>query len=145
VSEVIVVLNAGSSSLKFSVFSVDDNLLRLIVRGQIEGLGTSPRFKATDLQGRSAPEVFADFAGPFGQREAFAFLLRWLREHYRDGLKVIGVGHRVVHGGGDFLEPMLIDAVVLTRLEKFIPLAPLHQPHNLAAIKSLTQLQPELS
>jgi len=145
--EAITVLNAGSSSLKFSAFAVEDGRLSMIVRGQIEGLGTSPRFKAKDSRGQSFTRDLS--AGGFAQREglqheAFDFLLRWLREHYEGGISVSGVGHRVVHGGADFSAPTLIDAGVLARLEKLVPLAPLHQPHNLAAVKALMELRPAL-
>jgi len=130
--------------LKFSVYAVHDNQMKLAVRGQVEGLGTSPRFTARDPEGRSVAESWPKDAGSFGQREAFAFLMQWLREHGRGELKVIGVGHRVVHGGGEFVQPTLIEPDVLTRLDSFIPLAPLHQPHNLAAIKALLELRPHV-
>jgi acetate kinase len=143
--EAIVVLNAGSSSLKFSVYAVDEPSPDLVVRGQIEGLATSARFNAKDAQGRTLAESSDGLtSGPAGQRDAFGFLLRWLRQHYQGQLKVIGVGHRVVHGGGEFAEPTRVSAEVMRRLESFIPLAPLHQPHNLAAIRELATLQPEL-
>ena len=143
-SEVIVVLNAGSSSLKFSVYAVDHQRLKLSVRGQIEGLGTSPRFKARDPEGHILVESSPEWGRSFGQREAFAFLLQWLRGHGQPGTQIIAVGHRVVHGGGEFVGPTLIDQSVMGRLDRFVPLAPLHQPHNLAAIKALMQLRPEL-
>jgi acetate kinase len=143
-SEVIVVLNAGSSSLKFSVYAVDHHQLKVSVRGQVEGVGTSPRFKARDPAGHIVAESTPEGGRSFGHREAFAFLLEWLRRHGQPGAKIIAVGHRVVHGGGDFTGPRLIDQDVMGRLDKFVPLAPLHQPHNLAAIKALMQLRPEL-
>ena len=104
-TEAIVVLNAGSSSLKFSVFDVEGERLGLVLRGQIEGLGTSPRFKAKDSQGSTIAEASpARQLASFGQPEAFAFLLDWLQQH-RGSLKVVGVGHRVVHGGAGLHRP----------------------------------------
>jgi len=94
----IVVLNAGSSSLKFSVYAVDGPLLKPVVKGQIEGIGTTPRFKAKDAQGATLAEASPPVAnGKFGQPEAFAFLLQWLIQHYQGEMKVIGVGHRSAH------------------------------------------------
>src|SRR5688572_32492947 len=112
-SEVIVVLNAGSSSLKFSVYAVDHRRLKLSVRGQVEGVGTSPRFKARDPEGHIVAESSPEGGRSFGQREAFAFLLEWLRGHGQPGAKIMAVGHRVVHGGGEFVRPTLIDQDVM--------------------------------
>ena len=142
--EAIVVLNAGSSSLKFSVYTIASRELNLLVRGQIEGIGTSPRFKAKDPQRKTLAESAPPTNGSFGQAEAFGFLLQWLLKHYQGQMKVVGVGHRMAHGGADFIEPTLINPDVTARLEKLIPLVPLHQPHNLAAIKSVVKLRPEL-
>ncbi len=144
-SDAIIVLNAGSSSLKFSIYRVAERELDLVARGQVEGLGTSPRFKAKDEEGR----VLADVAvkGPahgFGHPEAFAHLAQWAREHYAGDLSLVAVGHRMAHGGLDFTAPTLIDAGVLAKLELLVPLVPLHQPHNLAAVKGVTKLRPDL-
>lgn len=144
-SEAIVVLNAGSSSLKFSVYRVTGDAPDLIVRGQSEGLGTSPRFTARAATGAVLVDTApASAAGGFGHAEAFAHLAQWLRTQYAGQLTLAAVGHRVVHGGLDFVAPTLIDAAVLARLEKLIPLAPLHQPHNLAGVHAVTRLRPEL-
>src|SRR5688500_7871668 len=134
-SDAIVVLNAGSSSLKFAVYSRRAPTgLNLEARGQVEGLGTSPRFKAADRDGRSLPAPPLAAAGPgFGHPEAFASLVEWLRETLGDSMSPVAVGHRVVHGGAAFARPTLVDADVLAQLEALVPLAPLHQPHNLAA------------
>jgi acetate kinase len=144
--QAIVVLNAGSSSLKFSVYTIDDGReLNLMVRGLIEGIGSSPHFKAKDAEGQTLIDTKPPAAdGKFGQHEAFAFLLDWLLEHYEGVVSVIGVGHRVVHGGADFIEPTRVDSGVLAKLEKLIPLVPLHQPSNLAAIKAVMLLRPQL-
>jgi acetate kinase len=143
--QAIVILNAGSSSLKFSMYRVENNDLCPVVKGQIEGIGTSPKFKAKNPQGRTLSETQPRATeGRFGHPEAFAFLLNWLLEHFQGEFEVIGVGHRVAHGGADFIEPTRIDLDVIDKLEKLVPLVPLHQPSNLAAIKAVMQLRPEL-
>jgi len=147
-NDAIVILNAGSSSLKFSLYRVEAAGQRdLVVKGLIEGIGTSPHFKAKDGQGQTIADESPNATGggdSFGQPEAFSMLHSWLERHQKGAIRVIGVGHRVVHGGAEFIEPTRIDADVLARLEKLVPLAPLHQPHNLAAIKSVMRMRPEL-
>jgi acetate kinase len=144
-SDAIVVLNAGSSSLKFSLYRVEAGRLDRVVKGLIEGIGTNPHFTAKDGQGqRIADESPKAAGGKFGQAEAFSMLHDWLERHQQGATRIIGVGHRVVHGGAEFIEPTRVDADVLARLEKLVPLAPLHQPHNLAAITSVMRMRPEL-
>jgi acetate kinase len=145
-TDAIIVLNAGSSSLKFCIYDVGQPELELVARGQIEGLGTSPRFKVKNKQG----EIIADApvlspSGKVGHTEAFAHLADWARENYAGAYRLIAVGHRVVHGGPKFSEPTLITTDVMRELEQIVPLAPLHQPHNLAGIKAVSQLRPDLS
>jgi len=143
-SDAIIVVNAGSSSLKFSVYALEDNGLSPVARGQIEGLGTSPRFNAKNSQGNVVAETELELhAGRFRHTESFAYLAQWLRSNYGQ-LTPVAVGHRIVHGGLDFIEPTLINAKVLAALEKLVPLVPLHQPHNLAGVKAVTALLPEL-
>jgi acetate kinase len=145
-SDAIIVLNAGSSSLKFSIYGVTDHELNLAARGQIEGLGTSPRFKAKDQQGHLLADASLDgFAQGFGHPEAFAYLAEWALAQYGGRLKAIAVGHRMAHGGLEFTGPTLIDADVVARLEQLVPLVPLHQPHNLAAIRGVMRLRPDLT
>ena len=146
-SDAIIVLNAGSSSLKFSLYSVADREPTLESRGQIEGLGTSPKAKIKNGQGRPLIDKFLlndDGTERVGHAEAFEYLVRWFREEYADRLRLVAVGHRVVHGGLEFAQPVLIDAGVLAKLERLTPLAPLHQPHNLAPIKAVMRLRPDL-
>lgn len=143
-SDAIVVLNAGSSSLKFSIYRVKDRDLGLVARGQIEGLGTSPRFKAKDHQGQSLADVALEGSQDFGHPEAFARLSEWALEQYGGSLRAVAVGHRMAHGGLEFTRPTLIDAEVVKKLEQLVPLVPLHQPHNLAAVKGVTRLRPDL-
>ena len=145
-SDAIIVLNAGSSSLKFSIYQISHDELNLVARGQCEGIGTSPRFKAKDRVGSVlASESLTP--GPtkgFGHCEALAHLLRWSAEQYSAVLTPLAVGHRIVHGGMEFVEPTLIDAEVLEKLERLVPLAPLHQPYNLAGVKAVSSLRPEM-
>ncbi len=143
----VIVLNAGSSSLKFSIYQVDAEELSLVARGQVEGLGTSPRFKAKDRSGTTLADADVTGTSPpqrFGHQEAFAHLVTWTRDQYKGTMTPAAVGHRVAHGGLDFIEPTIIDGAVVERLEKLIALVPLHQPHNLAAVKAVTCLRADL-
>jgi acetate kinase len=141
--DAIMVINAGSSSL--SAYEVAGDALSLVARGQIEGLGTSPFFKAKDGQGQVLAEARLEKStARFGHDEGFAYLAQWLRSHYGEQMTPVAVGHRVVHGGLDFVEPTLITPTVMAALEKLIPLVPLHQPHNLAGIRAVSQLLPDL-
>jgi acetate kinase len=144
-SEAILVLNAGSSSLKFSVFGVTGDELSLIARGQTEGLGASPQFKARDAAGQVLAETRLELpAGQSGHVEAFVHLAQWLRARYAGQLTPVAVGHRIVHGGLNFIRPTLIDAEVVTGLEKLVPFAPLHQPFNIAGINAVSAVRPDL-
>lgn len=128
-----LVLNAGSSSLKFCVFQRPQGEgWRLEARGQIEGIGTSPRLSVKDASGKSLANH--DVAVSDG-RDAVDALATWLRSKYA-GSRVLGVGHRVVHGGARFAGPTILNAQIIAELEKLVPLAPLHQPYNLAAIEA---------
>jgi acetate kinase len=144
-SEAIVVINAGSSSLKFSVYEVSGAEPGLVAHGQVEGLGTQPRFRAKDAQGRLLADA-APEAGPrpFGHHEAFAQLAGWIREQYGAQLAPAAVGHRIVHGGAEFVRPTRLTEAVLARLEELVPLVPLHQPHNLAGVRAVRHLLPDL-
>ena len=141
-SDTVLVLNAGSSSLKFSVF-LNQDLPRPVLRGQIEGLNARPRFVA-----RNDSAVLSEKQWPpetqLGHSGAIDFLLSWARAGALGGHRIIAVGHRVVHGGAKFTEPVLIDQQTLTTLENLAPLAPLHQPHNMAAIRAMLQMMPSL-
>ena len=142
-SDAIVVLNAGSSSIKFSLFLARDGELELDVRGQIEGIYTEPRFVAKAPDGATKSEKSWGAGTKLGHEAALRHLMDFLKGELA-GDKLIGVGHRVVHGALDYREPVRVDATVLSKLEKLIPLAPLHQPHNLAAIRALLTAVPDL-
>ncbi|MGE5322886.1 MAG: acetate/propionate family kinase [Actinomycetota bacterium] len=140
---VILVLNAGSSSIKFSVFEVRPDAQELLLRGQIEGLHTAPRFVAKDPAGATIGEHTWPEGAQLGHAGAIDHMVGFLRENNKEH-RLVAVGHRVVHGGLEFSEPTLVTAEVIARLEKFIPLAPLHQPHNLLPIRIVAERRPEL-
>ena len=144
-SDAIIVLNAGSSSLKFSIYAVIDQQLELKARGQIEGLGTAPRFKAKNRDGRSlADRDLGEAPKKLGHPEAFSYLAEWVRTEFGGQMNAVAIGHRIAHGGPEFVGPTRIDGDVLSRLERLVPLVPLHQPHNLAAIKAVAKLRPDM-
>jgi acetate kinase len=141
--DTILVVNAGSSSVKFQVFETKpDGGLERLIRGQMEGIGTRPHLRAADAGGRVLvderyePERVSDLP------TALAAAAAWLREGH--DLEPLAVGHRVVHGGPRYDRPVLVDAGVLADLERFVSLAPLHQPNNLAPIRALLARAPEL-
>jgi len=140
----IVVVNAGSSSIKFVVFRDREGALDPVVRGQIEALFTAPRFVARDAQGRVQEEKSWGEGVKLGHDGAIAYLAAHLQQGRAEGLELAAVGHRVVHGGTQYSAPVRVDAGVLGALEKLVPLAPLHQPHNLAPIRTLLAARPEL-
>lgn len=138
-----LVLNAGSSSLKFCVFQrPKGENWRLEARGQIEGIGTAPRLSVKDSQGGSLADKHLDPSVRDG-RDAIDALAAWLRSKY-GGSRVLGVGHRVVHGGSRFTGPTIVNRQVLEELHKLVPLAPLHEPYNLAAIEAVFERLPDV-
>jgi acetate kinase len=143
VSEAILVLNAGSSSIKFALFRADARPARggLMGKGAAAGIGHRVRFTATD--GAGAALADEDLPGTATHADALAFLLRWTADRFA-GCRVVAAGHRVVHGGGRYAAPVMIDAAVIGELERLVPLAPLHQPHHLAAIAAIERLHPGL-
>lgn len=143
-TSVFLVLNSGSSSIKFQVFDAEGGgEPKRIFRGQFDGLGRKPRFQAKNADGETiAGSSFKD-DGTFGHEEALSYLAGWLRENC-DEFTLEAVGHRVVHGGKDYAKPMRVDDEALHTLERLVPLAPLHQPHNLGPIRILRQRFPKL-
>jgi len=142
-ADAIVVLNAGSSSIKFSLFAVHDAELVPALRGQIEGIYTAPRFVSKDEEGAIVGERTWPEGTRLGHEGALDQLVAHLREEVAQ-YRLIGVGHRVVQGGLDYPAPVRVDAGVLAGLERFVPLMPLQQPHNLAPIRRLLERLPEL-
>jgi len=141
--DVIAVLNAGSSSIKFSLFGAHGELFDLLARGQGEGLYNAPRFVARTAAGTVLSEKSWGEGACLGHEGALLHLVDFLRVHLSEH-RLVGVGHRVVHGGPDYSLPVRVDAAVLAALEKYVPLAPLHQPHNLAPIRALLASSPQL-
>ena len=139
----LAVLNAGSSSLKFSLYVERNGALDLEVRGQVEGLYTAPRFVAKSADGTLRAEHSWGEGTQLGHAGALDHLFAHLRAEHAD-ITIAGVGHRVVHGGLDYTQPVRVNADVLATLEKYIPLAPLHQPHNLSPIKLIAERAPQL-
>jgi acetate kinase len=141
--DTILVINAGSSSVKFQVFAVDgDGRPARQIKGQVDGIGSRPRLRATNALG----EKLADRVFPVENVQDVPAALQvtgdWLRDERR--ITPFAVGHRVVHGGPDYDRPVLLDHGVVTRLERYSVLAPLHQPHNLAPIRTLLANFPDL-
>jgi acetate kinase len=143
VMDTILVVNAGSSSVKFQVFAVDgDGRLQRRIKGQIDGIGSRPRLRATGAGGEKLAERAYPIEAVEDVTAALQVAASWLRDEQR--IDPLAVGHRVVHGGPDYDRPVLIDHNVVSRLERYAPLAPLHQPHNLAPIRSLLANFPSL-
>lgn len=151
-SDGILVINAGSSSIKFSVYvagaesgPTDRRHLRFITKGQLEGIGVgiTPHFIAKDHTG----SVIADETWPAiavgRQTEVLGRLIDWIEDHLGDAT-LKAAGHRVVHGGAEFSTPVRITPTIIDKLRGLVPLAPLHQPHNLSPIEALAEAHPEL-
>lgn len=143
-TDAILVLNAGSSSIKFSLFAKAAAEPTLVASGQVESIDTNPHFIAKDPLGQIASEKRWASGAKLGHEGAVAHVVDWLKTVYAGQHHLVGAGHRVVHGGVDHVGPALLDNEVVAMLEKLTPLAPLHQPHNLAPIRSLMTLAPEL-
>ena len=139
---VLIVLNAGSSSLKFQVFDMPDEAEpQLVWRGLYEGLGGDARFTVKDASGSILDESSWGQGEEIGHEDSLMHLIAWLREH-QEGRKLVAIGHRVVHGGATYSGPVLVDETVLQALEALVPLAPLHQPHNLEPIRIVRRRLP---
>jgi acetate kinase len=140
----ILVVNAGSSSLKFALFkrnAADQPVPE--AAGQVEGIGTQPRFTIKNAAGQTLVDRAHDVDEVIHHGGAIAVIRSWLREHDQ-GAKLLAVGHRVVHGGQRFSQPVLVNTKVLTELEALVPLAPLHQPHCIAVIRAVQDAMPAL-
>ena len=139
----ILVVNAGSSSVKFQVFGLDATReLKQLIKGEVDGIGARPRLRAADADGASLIDQTYTVEDVPDVATAIAKAGAWLRETQK--LSPVAVGHRVVHGGPEYGGPILINDEVVTKLERYVPLAPLHQPNNLAPIRSIRSRFPEL-
>ncbi len=138
----ILVINAGSSSIKFSVYRLGPHdVLSLSCKGQLEAIGVDPSFEAHAPDGTALVTEKWPAAQPTAAH--LRRLLDWIETHL-DGATLTAAGHRVVHGGREFAGPVLVDDAILAKLDTLVPLAPLHQPHNLAAIRDLAAAHPTL-
>jgi acetate kinase len=140
----IIIFNAGSSSLKFSLYRADGQPghSQLLCRGNFNGIGHEVHFSAHDQAGNTLIDQTA--GSGLSHADVLDQCLKWIKQTFID-LRLLAAGHRVVHGGGQFSRPVIIDADVLDTLQTLIPLAPLHQPHNLAAIRACALLDPRLT
>ena len=139
-TETLLVLNAGSSSIKFQLFGVlPGDGLELKLKGQMDGIGTRPRLRVRDDRG----DVLVDSTYTATEVPDVAEATRraggWLRQQYA-AARLVAVGHRVAHGGPVFTAPVCVDEGVLKVLERFIPLAPLHQQYQIGAMGTLAAL-----
>ena len=141
--DTILVVNAGSSSVKFQIFGIEaPGQLQRLIKGQIDGIGTRPRLVAQANDKSSlVDKTYERDKVPDGPA-AIAVVAAWLRE--TQNFNLVAVGHRVVHGGPKYDRPVAVDQSVVANLEGYVSLAPLHQPNNLAPIRTLLQRRPEL-
>jgi acetate kinase len=143
-SEGVIALNAGSSSVKFALYAaLERERLEVQAQGAVEGIGTRPHFWAKGPDGAMLVERRWPKGGPGQYEDLVASLLAWTEEHLDAGRLAVA-GHRVVHGGNDFVEPTIVDEAIVTRLERLVRLAPLHQLHSVALIRMLRSMHPEL-
>jgi acetate kinase len=140
--ESILVVNAGSSSVKFQVFSIGTGGPVPAIKGQVDGIGTRPRLRASDDGGAVLTDQGYDPGKIATVPAAIQAAGAWLQEERK--LDLAAVGHRVVHGGPQYDRPVLIDDEVLTQLSRYEPLAPLHQPNNLAPIHAIRERFPDI-
>jgi len=139
----ILTLNAGSSSIKFALYEYGISAQRLISHGAIDGIGTAPAFTARAPDDTVLDSYRWATGTQLNHEDLLKPLLAWVTSHLGEE-SLAAVGHRIVHGGSRFHRPVRIDDAVLAELEKLVPLAPLHQPHNLAAVKAIAGLRPNL-
>jgi acetate kinase len=139
-TDAVLTLNSGSSSLKFSLFDVGEDELRLSAGGEIDGIGVAPRL-VVRVGGRVVTERRWPQSDGLTHEAFISEVLNWGDQHFGDD-RLKAVGHRIVHGGVHFSAPIRLDAGVFEKLEALIPLAPLHQPHNLAAVRAVSKVRP---
>ena len=140
--EALLVINAGSSSLKFQIFGIATAGLERQVRAKLDGIGTRPRLKATAADGTELTDRSLDRTDVRDLPAALSVARDWLAT--LRGFDLRAIGHRVVHGGPDYVRPVLIDTTVLDRLSSYQDLAPLHQPNNLAPIRLAMEIKPDV-
>ena len=136
----LLVINAGSSSIKFAGYAVKDELF-FLGKGQVEGLRTEPRFVCRNAAGEMLGE--RQWPGAITHGEAIDQIIGWIEAHATN-VRVAAAGHRVVFGGAAYTGPTRLDEPVIAEIEKLVAFFPLHLPHNLAAIKALAAQHPAL-
>jgi len=141
-ADAILTLNAGSSSIKFALFGLTPALQRMAV-GAVEGIGVAPHFIVRDMAGTIVGEQHWAHGEALAHEVLLSAVLDWVDTHLGDD-RLVAAGHRIVHGGAAFCAPVRLDEAVLGRLALLNPLAPLHQPHNLAAVQALMAVRPDL-
>jgi acetate kinase len=142
-SRAVVSLNSGSSSIKFALFTLGPDGPQHAAAGKLEGIGTAPHLVARDKEGTILVDRGWDNGAGLTHEALLQDLFAWARDHLPDH-DIVAAGHRVVHGGTEFSRPLVIDDALLAALDALCPLAPLHQPHNLAAIRAIRTLAPDL-
>ena len=143
-TDIVIAVNSGSSSLKFAAYPATDDTSPPIIRGKVRGIGRRPELFATDDNGViEATGALRDIPCDATHGWIITELLERLQSRFSD-LNPVAVGHRVVHGGREFTEPVIVDGPVRNAIERLVPLAPLHQPHNLAAIDAIRQIAPNV-
>jgi acetate kinase len=141
-ADIILTINAGSSSIKFSAYAIAEGQLTQLALGLIDGIGNHAMFSARKGNGEKTSFELDHSHHTVDHRMALSAVLDWL-EKEENGANVVGVGHRVVHGGPIYSEPVLVDAETLAKLKSFEPLAPLHQPFNLAGVEAARETFPK--
>lgn len=141
----VLVLNAGSSSLKFALYPINGELAtEPAFSGQVEGIGATPEITLKTASGARIQEAVRTSGSQSEQhRDALNHVFGLLTQHNPD-LEIVAAGHRVVHGGDHYSAPTRLDEAVLRTLDTFVPLAPLHQPHNLRAVRAVATLMPDV-
>ena len=143
-SDAVLCLNAGSSSIKFALFGVArEHPMSAIVSGQIEDIDGQPHFTARDVEGTVLEDRRWDGSGESRYDALLTALLDWVETHL-GGDRLVAAGHRVVHGGRHYTAPVRLDPDILAALTALTPLAPLHQPHGLAPVRAILSLRPDL-
>jgi len=140
----IVVINGGSSSIKFSVFAcLDENSIEFRFGGQVSGIGVAPQFIAKAPDGTVMARSEWKLHPNVNYKMLLNYLMGWVRDNLK-GIEIHAIGHRVVHGGDIYSCPVRVNEKILKTLERLIPLAPLHQPHNIAPIQIISEINPNM-
>ncbi|MBY8826551.1 acetate/propionate family kinase [Hephaestia mangrovi] len=141
-SDALLAINAGSSSIKFGLFTAGADIIPL-ARGKLEGIGTAPHLIVHDADGQVLTERRWEDGADMAHEAFFDAIFGWIEGHLAPN-RLIGVGHRIVHGGASFADPVIATRAVIAELEALCPLAPLHQPHNLAAVRAAAGVRKHL-